>query len=115
VREWGDEIVFLHRIENGGTDCSYGLHVARLAGLPKPVLERAQAVLHELEDEGDEVRNKLLASRQPQRKGPRQKDLFAPPPHPVVDELRKLDVDGLTPRQALDALAKLKERAEGGG
>jgi DNA mismatch repair protein MutS len=112
VREWGDEIVFLHRIENGGTDRSYGLHVARLAGLPKAVLERAQAVLHELEDEGDEVRTKLLASRQPQRKGPRQKDLFAAPPHPVVDELRKLDVDGLTPRQALDLLAKLKERAD---
>src|SRR5262249_42718647 len=115
VREWGDEIVFLHRIENGGTDRSYGLHVARLAGLPKAVLDRAQAVLHELEDEGDEVRNKLLASRQPPRKGPRQKDLFAPPPHPVVDELRKLDVDGLTPRQALDALAKLVERAADGG
>src|SRR5204862_1789463 len=74
VREWGDEIVFLHRIEIGGTDRSYGLHVARLAGIPHAVLERAQAVLHELEDEGDEVRSKLLASKESQQKGPRQKE-----------------------------------------
>ena len=113
VREWGDEIVFLHRIEPGGTDRSYGLHVARLAGIPPAVLARAQAVLRELEDEGDEVREVLLASRQPRRTGPKQRELFAPPPHPVVEELRRLDVDGLTPRQALELLAKLKEQAGG--
>src|SRR5262249_35875435 len=110
VREWGDEIVFLHRIESGGTDRSYGLHVARLAGIPKAVLDRAQAVLCELESEGDEVRAALLSSRQPKRTGPRQQQLFATPPHPVVEQLRPLDVDGLTPRPALQLLAKLKER-----
>ncbi|MEI6129070.1 MAG: DNA mismatch repair protein MutS [Planctomycetota bacterium] len=111
VREWGDEIVFLHRIESGGTDRSYGLHVARLAGIPKPVLERAKAVLHELGDEGSEVRAKLLATKQVKPRGPQQKNLFAPPVDPIVMALRQLDVDGLTPRQALDLLAKLKAQA----
>jgi DNA mismatch repair protein MutS len=113
VREWGDEIVFLHRIETGGTDRSYGLHVARLAGIPKPVLERAQHVLHELEQEGDEVRESLVAAKQAKASAPKQKSLFAPPVDPVVEALRKLDVDGLTPRQALETLAKLKEQASG--
>ena len=59
VREWGDEIVFLHRIEQGGTDRSYGLHVARLAGIPKAVIDRAETVLNKLDDEGDDVREAL--------------------------------------------------------
>jgi DNA mismatch repair protein MutS len=105
VREWGDEIVFLHRIEQGGTDRSYGLHVAQLAGIPKAVLERAKAVLQKLEEEGDEVRAALVTARERQRPGPRQKELFAPPPDPLVEQLKALDLDGLTPRQALELLA----------
>jgi DNA mismatch repair protein MutS len=111
VREWGDEIVFLHRIENGGTDRSYGLHVARLAGVPKAVIERAQAVLRELEREGEDGRQALVASRDRRVPGPKQKELFAPPSDPLVEELRALDLDGLTPRQALELLTKWQERA----
>jgi DNA mismatch repair protein MutS len=110
VREWGEEIVFLHRIEPGGTDRSYGLHVARLAGIPRAVIDRAQAVLDELEQEGDEVRDALVTARANRRPGPRQRELFAPPPDPLVAELRQLDLDGLTPRQALDLLAEWQRR-----
>jgi len=113
VREWGDEIVFLHRIEPGGTDKSYGLHVARLAGIPRPVIERARAVLLRLEQEGDETRELLVAARDRDRPGPKQRELFAPPPDPLIEELRQLDVDDLTPRQALELLAKFKQRAGG--
>lgn len=113
VREWGDEIVFLHRIEQGGTDRSYGLHVARLAGVPKPVLERAQTVLDKLDDEGEEVREALVGRQERTRSGPKQGQLFAPPPEPVVEELRQLDLDDMTPKQAVEWLrehqAKLKK------
>ncbi|HEX6813726.1 MAG TPA: DNA mismatch repair protein MutS [Planctomycetota bacterium] len=113
VREWGDEIVFLHRIEQGGTDRSYGLHVARLAGIPKPVLTRASTVLQKLDEEGDEVREALVAARDRQRPGMRQKELFAPPPDPILEELQRLDLDGLSPRQALDLLRVWQERRNG--
>jgi DNA mismatch repair protein MutS len=111
VREWGDEIVFLHRIENGGTDRSYGLHVARLAGIPPSVLARARAVLDRL-DAGDAgTRSALLAGRGHGRAGPRQRELFAPGPDPVLAELQRLDLDDLSPRQALELLRQWQERA----
>ncbi|MBX3462066.1 MAG: DNA mismatch repair protein MutS [Planctomycetes bacterium] len=111
VREWGEEIVFLHRIEQGGTDRSYGLHVARLAGIPRPVIERARRVLDELEREGCEFRDTLVAAQERARPGPRQRELFAPPPDPLLEELRQLDLDGLTPRAAHDLLRRWQERA----
>ena len=101
VREWGDEIVFLHRIEQGGTDRSYGLHVARLAGVPKVVLDRAQNVLDKLDSEGEEVREALVTEPDRHRDGPQQRELFAPAPPPVVNHLRELDLDDMTPRQAV--------------
>jgi DNA mismatch repair protein MutS len=104
VREWGDEIVFLHRIEQGGTDRSYGLHVARLAGIPKAVIDRAKTVLDKLDDEGGEVREALVSQRDLQKPGPKQRELFLPQPEPVIEELMKIDLDELTPRQAVDWL-----------
>ncbi len=111
VREWGDEIVFLHRIENGGTDRSYGLHVARLAGVPKPVLERARAVLARIDDEDDGVRDALVAARERQRPGPVQRELFTAPPDPMLAELQRLDLDDLSPRLAVELLRQWQERA----
>ena len=112
VREWGDEIVFLHRIEQGGTDRSYGLHVARLAGIPKPVLDRATVVLRELEQEGAEVRETLVETRDRPRQGLQQKSLFAPPPDPIVAELQGLDLDAISPRQAAELLRQWQERSK---
>jgi DNA mismatch repair protein MutS len=110
VREWGDEIVFLHRIEEGGTDRSYGLHVARLAGIPKPVIDRARTVLDKLDDEGNAVRDALVAARDRARPGPKQRELFAAPPDPLLDELRQLDVDGISPREAVETLRQWQQR-----
>jgi DNA mismatch repair protein MutS len=81
VREWGEQIVFLHKIVPGGTDKSYGIQVARLAGLPAPVLKRAKEVLRELEEEqlDDAGRPRLAKSKQKQertREVLRELDLF---------------------------------------
>ncbi len=112
VREEGDEIIFLRKIEPGGTQRSYGIQVARLAGLPPAVVERAKEVLHSLEREdlgrevgpSQEAAGKIAPSVQLQ--------LFEAAPHPVVEELKELDVENMTPVQALQALAELRRKAE---
>jgi DNA mismatch repair protein MutS len=113
VREWDDQVVFLHKIVAGGTDKSYGIHVARLAGVPGDVVDRAGQVLSGLEDQHvDGEGRSLLAQRANASAGatppppPSQLSLFADTGHVVVDLLRKLNLDGMTP---LDALVKLKE------
>jgi len=109
VRETGDTVVFLHRLEPGGTDRSYGIHVAQLAGLPERVVRRARDVLETLEGE-----HRVVPGPPPPRaRDPGQLGLFSEPaPHPMLEELRSLDVDTLTPLQALNRLADLKRRAE---
>ncbi len=99
--EHGDDLVFLHAVEDGPASQSYGIQVARLAGIPSPVIQAARRRLRELED----------AQLQP---GP-QGDLFAahlptdePPPHPALDQLRELDPDTLSPKAALEMLYALK-------
>jgi DNA mismatch repair protein MutS len=107
VRETGDTVVFLHRLEPGGTDRSYGIHVAELAGLPLSVVERANEILGTLEHE-----HRVIPGGPPPRPDPGQLGLFAEPvPHPTVRELQDLDVDALTPLEALNRLAELKRRA----
>jgi DNA mismatch repair protein MutS len=112
VREWGDEIVFLHQIEPGGTDRSYGLHVARLAGLPKPVLERAATILAELELEGEVVRD-ALQQAPAEQPAVQQKSLFESPRDRVLRELAALDADRLTPIEALQKLAEWARQVKG--
>lgn len=112
VKEWEDHVVFLHRIVAGAADKSYGIHVARLAGVPKPVNERAKQILARLEEEhlGENGRPKLTLKGKRSRKGDLQLTLFAAPEHPVVEELRRLDVERLTPLEALQQLAALRSR-----
>jgi DNA mismatch repair protein MutS len=108
VREVGDEVLFLHKLQPGGADRSYGIEVGRLAGLPEPVLRRARQVLRLLEG-GHLV--KQGSGGRVQGSG-EQLGLFeSAKPHPVVEELKEIDVDDLTPRQALELLAKLVEKA----
>jgi DNA mismatch repair protein MutS len=110
VREVGDEIVFLHRLEAGGADRSYGIHVGRLAGLPDPVVTRAWQVLRLLEA-GHHV-----ASQPPPPLSPAdatQLGLFAAPaPDPMLLELDGLDVNTLSPIDALNRLAAWKQRRQ---
>ena len=111
VREWQDEIIFLRRIVEGGTDKSYGIHVARLAGVPREVVERAKVILTNLEaatlDEKDRPRFALTApDAQGRDKSGMQLTLFGGASDVVADALRRLDLSALTP---LDALNKLEE------
>jgi DNA mismatch repair protein MutS len=108
VREVGDEIVFLHRLEPGGADRSYGIHVGRLAGLPAAVVARAWEVLQLLEAGHHVVRQHAPPASPP----PPQLGLFTGARHPLLDELIKLDVDGLSPLDALNRLAAWKKRLE---
>jgi DNA mismatch repair protein MutS len=107
VREWRDGIVFLHRVEPGGTDRSYGIQVARLAGLPDEVVGRARTLLRELEQQAP-------SPSPPAALAGRQLALFPPTAHPVLDALRALDPDTLTPLQALTALHELRRRLQEG-
>jgi len=111
VREVGDEVLFLHRLVPGGADRSYGIEVGRLAGLPPGVVRRARAMLTLLEAEHHVVRRGAV-SREPIDAG-EQLALFASLPHPVVEKLRGVDLDNLTPLQALQLLAELQRDANG--
>ncbi|HET7341575.1 MAG TPA: DNA mismatch repair protein MutS, partial [Methylomirabilota bacterium] len=101
VREWNDEIVFLHKVQPGGTDRSYGVQVARLAGLPPAVIARAKALLGRFEEQGQATTDASDA---------RQLGLFAPAADPLAQELAALDLAHLTPIEALNWLAKWQQR-----
>jgi DNA mismatch repair protein MutS len=106
VREVGEEIVFLHRLEPGGADRSYGIHVGRLAGLPAPVVTRAWEVLALLE-----AGHHVAKQRPPSPPDAAQLGLFAAPaPDPLLLELDGLDVNTLSPLDALNRLADWKKR-----
>jgi DNA mismatch repair protein MutS len=110
VKEWEDQVVFLHKIVPGAADKSYGIHVARLAGVPRQVNERAKQILAQLEAEhlGEDGRSKIAVKGKRSRRGDLQLTLFAPPEHPIVDQLRQLDVNALTPLEALARLAEMQ-------
>ncbi len=113
VREYRDEVIFLHRIVPGGADKSYGVQVARLAGIPKEVITRAGEVLGELEQNfaRESQASSLAAERNVQNA---QFLLFADAPHPVVEHLRKVNPSSLTPEQALEMLKSLQKQAKKG-
>ena len=107
VKEWDDEIVFLHRIVRGGADQSYGVHVAKLAGLPAAVTDRAEDVLRQLEamnTEGTDVGGNATPV------SPIQMTLFGYADHPLLDEVATLDVDAMTPREAMEFLRIAQDR-----
>ena len=112
VKEWNDEIIFLRKIIPGGADKSYGIQVARLAGLPKQVLARANEVLFNLEQsEFDEVGIPKI-SRSEKKEGPTgsaQLGLFPEPENPLIQKLRQIDPNELSPKQALDTLFELSK------
>ena len=105
VREWNDEIVFLHKVRAGGTDRSYGIQVARLAGLPLPVIARAKALLARFEEQGQATAEAADAV---------QLGLFAAAaaPDPVAAEIAALDLAHVTPIEALNLLAKWQQRLQ---
>jgi len=114
VKEWNDEIVFLRKIIEGGSDQSLGIQVARLAGLPPRVIERAKEILANLEagEFTTDDSPKIAVSRNEPKSGNYQLSLFELPEHPVVEELRQLDIDNLTPLRALMLLEQLKRKVD---
>ncbi|MFP4687617.1 MAG: DNA mismatch repair protein MutS [bacterium] len=103
AREWDDEIVFLRQVVEGHSDHSYGIQVGKLAGLPEGVIERSRQVLHELEEE--------KTRKIPEASGEReiaQLDLFHPA-RQVLDKLEELEVEKMTPLEALNALNRLQQ------
>jgi DNA mismatch repair protein MutS len=106
--EHNELIVFLHHVLPGPASQSYGLAVAQLAGVPGDVIQRAREHLARLETTSLPHESPRQAPGQPS--APMQSDLFASLPHPVLDELAKINPDDLTPRRALELLYTLKSR-----
>ncbi len=109
VAEEGEEIVFLHKVLPGGADRSYGVHVAQLAGLPRPVVERARELLTQLEEQSSDFEP---ASKKRQKQNPGQLRMFDDSPNPALAALKALAVDHLSPLEALTKLYELKRMAE---
>jgi DNA mismatch repair protein MutS len=133
VSETGDDIVFLHKIVEGSASRSYGIHVAKLAGVPKALLENAQIKLNALEDEKQQTTIQLgafvsegISRTQPESLTDQessfpeedsagqgqQLSFFEFAPNPIVEELKALDLMEIKPSEALAILEKLKEAAE---
>jgi DNA mismatch repair protein MutS len=110
VTEEGGKVIFLYKIVPGGVDRSYGIHVAQLAGLPKSVVHRAHEVLGELE--GDS-RQKAETAKDSQRKKEVAEQLsFMGQKPPVIGELERLDINSMTPLEALTKLYELQKKLE---
>ena len=120
VKEWNDQIIFLRKIVQGGTDKSYGIHVARLAGLPRRVINRAMEILAHLEN--DCIREQQMLSKsniaddELVMSNGEQLMLFAEnKPNPAVERLKKLSCDNITPLEALNLLYEIKKLANDNG
>lgn len=112
VKEEGEQVVWLRKIIPGGTDRSYGIHVARLAGLPEVVIRRATEVLADLEAGSTSGPTSAAATRVQERRKKVQLTLFSAEEHPVVEELRGLELTTMTPLEALTHLHRLQLLAE---
>lgn len=106
VAEEGDNVVFLHKVLPGGANRSYGIHVAKLAGIPRGVINRANEILAELEDAGSD-----FTLKRKQDGGPTQLNLFSMEPPEALRALRELNIDDLTPLDAITKLYELKRLA----
>ncbi|MDE2756568.1 MAG: DNA mismatch repair protein MutS [Acidobacteriota bacterium] len=110
VKESGNEIVFLRRVEPGSADKSYGIEVARLAGLPRPVILRAREILRGHEQGEHQISNHLTRNYQRRKNNSgKQLNLFVVTEHEALEQLRRMDPDRMTPLQALQAIHRLKE------
>ena len=111
VHEQDGEIVFLHKIVEGSANKSYGIHVARLAGIPDQVIQRANQILATLEkDHFDDSGQTTIPPRKQKKSMHQQLSLFGNAPHPVLDEIRDLNVDEMTPLAALEELYRIREQ-----
>jgi DNA mismatch repair protein MutS len=110
VQEWGDEIVFLYKVMEGSCDESFGIHVAKLAGMPASVVERAKEILNNLQKDSflGNIRSRFSENKD---KDEKQFNFFenASTEHPIVEKIKKIDIDRLTPLEALEKMAEIKK------
>lgn len=111
VKEWDDQVVFLHRIVPGGADKSYGIHVARLAGIPRGVNERAKDILSQLELNHLNRYGQSKIAPAAKKSGAIQLTLFQWQENEIVDEIKSLDLTNMTPLGALQLLESMQRRA----
>ena len=114
VKEWNDKIIFLRKLVKGGTNRSYGIQVARLAGIPAEIIRRAKRILSRIESgEGNISGSSLLAQGEEDLKnGHVQLNLFQKPEYFVLENLQKIDITKMTPIDALNCLHELQEKAK---
>lgn len=110
VEEWNNEVIFLRKVVQGMADKSYGIYVGKMAGLPKDVIERANQVLHDLENH--QTLSLTEEKIQPQKQQFVQPILVYDESHPVIDEIKQLDLDNITPMQAMQILHELYNKAK---
>jgi DNA mismatch repair protein MutS len=117
VKEWNDEIIFLRKLVQGGTNRSYGIQVARLAGIPAWVIQRAKRILYKIEqgEYNSSGATGLTISENPTAKGPVQLDLFTKTENKLIEELTNTDISRMTPLEALNFLNELQEKLKTGG
>lgn len=108
IKEFNDEVVFLHEVIDGAADRSYGIHVAKLAGLPKAVLKRSEQVLQHLEKNGKTASMQELADDLPLFAAVREKAEAQPATSPALEALTQINPDELSPKEALEKLYELK-------
>jgi DNA mismatch repair protein MutS len=104
VQERDGDVVFLRKIVPGGADRSYGIHVAKLAGLPPTVISRAQQVLAQLEQPDTTIQSTAISSEK------ERPHASLPHPHPIIEEMKQIDLFSMTPLDALNRLADLQRR-----
>ncbi len=112
VKEWNDEIIFLRKLVPGGTNRSYGIQVARLAGIPAPVIQRAKRILYKIEqgEYNSGGATGLINGETPAAKGPVQLDLFRKTENKLIEQLTKADISRMTPLEALNFLNELQDK-----
>ena len=111
VKEWNDEIIFLRKLVEGGTNRSYGIQVARLAGIPDQVIKRSKKILFDIE-QGEYAGGEsacLGIVKEAAGRGPVQLDLFRKPDSQVIDKLNQMDISLMTPLEALNVLNELQK------
>ncbi|RLC51404.1 MAG: DNA mismatch repair protein MutS, partial [Candidatus Cloacimonadota bacterium] len=116
VREWNDEIIFLRKIERGCADQSYGIQVARLAGVPGKVIKRAKQILHNLEEHELSAQGLSATARKQLLNSTSQLDIFdaiiekADQKDEILAEIKNVDVENITPIEAIKILSELQEK-----
>ena len=108
--EKNGQVTFLHRIEEGPADKSYGIHVAKIAGLPSDLLKRADTILSQLEGQSHEVSMATPTQQSSPELGEQLSLFAADATHPVLEELKTLDIYNMTPMEVMMAVAEMKKR-----